>query len=202
MLSAAAWLGAAVASVPAAEVGYSDRDGLGRLIRTQSPWPNPEAEGNLVRSERFFYDGIRRIQELVTDPVSNLASASVSASAPVQQAANQALEGPEELDPSAAPGSVEAAQGVEASAITISTLAREYVWGPGDNGIDELFTQFDELGKPWWTLQDSGGDIVALVEAPTAPPPLRQASGYRRRTTLEPRREEISASHRCPCGRM
>jgi len=115
MLSAAAWLGAAVASVPAAEVGHSTYDGLGRLIRTQSPWPNPEAEGNFVRSERFLYDGIRRIQEVVTDPMRNLASAAVSASAPVQQAANVAMEGPEELDPSAAPGSIEAAQGVEAT---------------------------------------------------------------------------------------
>jgi len=48
-------------------------DGLGRLIKTQSPFPEPgsiEFPG-LLRSERFYYDGIRRIQELVTDPVLN-----------------------------------------------------------------------------------------------------------------------------------
>jgi len=31
-----------------------------------------------VRSERFYYDGIRRLQELVTDPVLNLGAAGES----------------------------------------------------------------------------------------------------------------------------
>lgn len=44
-------------------------DGLGRQIRTQSPYPDPSAGSGDVRTERFFYDGVRRIQELVTDPV-------------------------------------------------------------------------------------------------------------------------------------
>jgi len=40
---------------------------VGRLVRTQSPWPNAESATGANRSERFFYDGVRRIQELVTD---------------------------------------------------------------------------------------------------------------------------------------
>jgi len=144
-------------------------DGVGRLVRTQSPWPNPDQGGDNVRTERFFYDGIRRIQELVTDPVQNLSAASMSSSASVQQAAATAVAvSDEELDASAAPASVEAAQAAESTPINITTLAREYVWGPGDNGIDELFAQFDESSKPWWIIQDTGGDIVAVVEVPNA----------------------------------
>ena len=44
-------------------------DGLGRLVRCQSPFPNiQEAVDGQVRSERYYYDGIRRIQETVLDP--------------------------------------------------------------------------------------------------------------------------------------
>ncbi len=144
-------------------------DGVGRLVRTQSPWPNPDLGGDNVRTERFFYDGIRRIQELVTDPVQNLSAAAMSSSASVQQAAATAVAvSSEELDASAAPASVEAAQAAESTPINVTTLAREYVWGPGDNGIDELFAQFDESSKPWWIIQDTGGDIVAVVEVPNA----------------------------------
>lgn len=47
-------------------------DGLGRLIRVQSPFPTPEASTGAVRSERFYYDGARRIQEIVTDPLATI----------------------------------------------------------------------------------------------------------------------------------
>jgi hypothetical protein len=55
-------------------------DGMGRLIRTQSPYPSPEflvQEGD-IRSERFYYDGSRRIQEVVLDPATSLAMAMMS----------------------------------------------------------------------------------------------------------------------------
>ncbi|MBL8877442.1 MAG: hypothetical protein JNM86_16750, partial [Phycisphaerae bacterium] len=58
-------------------------DGVGRLARTSSPveapegWEFEEIEGGpssapdpwFTRSERFIYDGVRRIQEIVTDPI-------------------------------------------------------------------------------------------------------------------------------------
>lgn len=50
-------------------------DGLGRLVRTQSPFPIPNTAKGMVRSERFYYDGIRRIQETRLDPVKSLAGA-------------------------------------------------------------------------------------------------------------------------------
>jgi hypothetical protein len=44
---------------PGALVKHFKYDGLGRLAETQSPYP---ASGSgLVRTERFFYDGLRRI---------------------------------------------------------------------------------------------------------------------------------------------
>jgi hypothetical protein len=52
--------------------------------------------------------------------------------------------------------------------LSITKLAREYIWGPGDNGLDELLVQYDVDRRPWWTLQDAGGDIVALVNVPFA----------------------------------
>ena len=49
------------------------------------------------------------------------------------------------------------------------TLRREHVWGPGDNGFDELLIQFDgpdwetrNIG--WWSLHDASGDLVGLFD--------------------------------------
>jgi hypothetical protein len=42
-------------------------DAVGRLVRTQAP--HPDVGSPVVRSERFYYDGIRRIQELAIDPL-------------------------------------------------------------------------------------------------------------------------------------
>jgi hypothetical protein len=47
-------------------------------------------------------------------------------------------------------------------------VAREYVWGPGDRGIDELLVQYDKNRKAWYAIQDAGGDIVALCDVPTS----------------------------------
>jgi hypothetical protein len=49
-------------------------DGLGRLTRAQSPDPDPatfdpEHPSGSNRIERFYYDCVRRIQEVVIDPV-------------------------------------------------------------------------------------------------------------------------------------
>ena len=159
-----------------------DHDGVGRLVRTQSPWPNAESATGSNRSERFFYDGVRRIQELVTDPLPTLefmmaapdgSGGSGGSGVPpevLSAAAAAVASSEEELDGDAIPAGVEAAQLGSPTPVptTETTLAREYVWGPGDNGLDELLVQFDEDRRPWWTLQDAGGDIVALVNVPFA----------------------------------
>ena len=43
-------------------------DGLGRLIKAQRPWSQPSPTETRVRTEHFYYDGVRRIQEVFTDP--------------------------------------------------------------------------------------------------------------------------------------
>jgi hypothetical protein len=43
------------------QYGY---DGVGRLCRAQRPWPTPSPSETRIRTEHFYYDGVRRIQEL------------------------------------------------------------------------------------------------------------------------------------------
>jgi len=148
-------------------------DGLGRLARTQSPWPDPQtAAGGEVRSERFYYDGIRRIQEVVSDPVKVLNLALGSEDPQLQLLAMQSVEPGADMDGDAAPMALETGQleGMGGDPPiggppTVTRMSREYIWGPGDNGIDELLVQFDPQRLPTWPLQDAGGDIVALCSA-------------------------------------
>src|ERR1043165_9354681 len=58
--------------VPDEMVKHLAYDGLGRLVRVQSRFPSVETAAGRVRSEWFFYDGIRRIEEVVTDPLVSL----------------------------------------------------------------------------------------------------------------------------------
>ncbi len=43
-------------------------------------------------------------------------------------------------------------------------LDREYIWGPGDRGLDELLAQYDRHGLPSWPVQDQGADAIALLD--------------------------------------
>jgi hypothetical protein len=151
-------------------------DGLGRLVRVQSPFPSVETAQGRVRSEWFFYDGVRRIEEVVTDPLVSLEFADGGGgSTELGDAASEY--GPDyDADPSAANMAFEQALTDdlltfpdEVLAETRQWLAREYVWGPGDGpaGVDELLAQYAggwgwDRGKPWWVLQDGGGDVAAL----------------------------------------
>ena len=47
---------------------------------------------------------------------------------------------------------------------SLSGLEREYIWGPGDNGLDEILVQYDIERKPFWMIQDGGGDVVAMCD--------------------------------------
>lgn len=40
----------------------------------------------------------------------------------------------------------------------------EFVWGPGDNGLDEILVQYDTQRKAFWMIQDGGGDVVAMCD--------------------------------------
>ncbi len=79
--SGGVWPSACHAPVIGPLVKHYTYDGVGRLARTSSPVLAPEGwsfagmeyeEGvvpSFTRSERFLYDGVRRIQEIVTDPI-------------------------------------------------------------------------------------------------------------------------------------
>jgi YD repeat-containing protein len=159
-------------------------DGLGRLVRVLSPYPEPGAtppEGWTVapvRSERLYYDGVRRIQEVYTDPLLALGESAAQGNTNAQGAVGegqeeegQTLEGEE--------GQIESGSGEPGGEdppgpppnTFITYLEREYLWGPGDGitggagaGLDELIGIFDIDRRAWWTLLDASGDVVAIVD--------------------------------------
>lgn len=136
-------------------------DGFGRLIRTSSPVDDPDAgeSAQIVQSISFFYDGARRVQEIINDPVSTIAGALNSGDTGLQGLAGEStnLNNP---DGSNAPLSLEKGQNPQP---LTRNIYREYVWGSGDNGPDELLLQTDELDEEYWCLMDGGGDLVALA---------------------------------------
>ena len=206
---------------PPAELGIEDviigdlvrhytYDGLGRLIRSQFPYVyvNPNSTTNQsvagLRSERYYYDGIRRIQTITIDEVATLSMAmTMGSSSPVQQVAesvmdsaaevniiaeNGAVLSSAELDGDSTPMAVEAEfvellvaqaeSSIEDPFPTVIRLHREYIWGPGDNGVDELVAYFgDNRQEAYWTIQDAGGDVVAVIDDNGAPRTVTTASG-------------------------
>ncbi len=83
----------------------------------------------------------------------------------------------EELDGAATPAMLESAQlgegdgggasqmnGTSMTPGTTTMLAREYVWGPGDWGVDELLVQYDAARRATWPILDPGGDVIALCD--------------------------------------
>jgi YD repeat-containing protein len=161
-------------------------DGLGRLTRAQSPYPDTSAAEGSNRIERYYYDGVRRIQERVVDPVPSLGEAlSGAMGGESQQAAQQSQQqsgvsnAALTLEDEATPLAVEGAQSNAASTPPPGEGGtapppqaypeRDYVWGPGDGwgvaGTDELLAQFDRTNALTFAITDAGGDLVALVDA-------------------------------------
>jgi hypothetical protein len=125
-------------------------DALGRLIEVQSPMAGPEwPDGKLEHIERFWYDGSRRIQEVVIDPTDLL------------YVVNKY--GTEGLVEYITTGLVNAQTGPP-TGLPYRVLNREYIWGTGlGGGVDELHVYFDRDRRPWGVLQDSDGDNVAVT---------------------------------------
>jgi len=159
-------------------------DGLGRLARTSSPLQAPEGwwflenetqTGSIVtsfnRSERFIYDGVRRIQEIVTDPI---------------------LTDSEDGDVASMGGENEQRGGgtIPAPERVHLFLRAQYIWGPGDNGVDELLCQIEPYsamenhagsggpqGRPWFVLTDAQGDVASIATVPTVGDPIASIAG-------------------------
>ncbi|MBN8597475.1 MAG: hypothetical protein J0L78_07350 [Planctomycetes bacterium] len=146
------------------------------MVRTSSPLEAPDGwhfvgdeEGQaatatmFTRSERFIYDGVRRIQEIVTDPILSDGESN--------RIASMSFESEQRNGGGSGGGSGQAG---ELPNITVY-LRAEYIWGPGDNGVDELLCQLDPnssethvasggpQGKPWYILTDAQGDVVSIV---------------------------------------
>ncbi|MFN7375246.1 MAG: hypothetical protein ACK5VC_06620 [bacterium] len=165
-------------------------DGLGRLVRTLSPWPSPElfaTSGKMYRSEHYYYDGMRRVAEVTTDPA--LSKAAAKATLPQEELATLA----ENVEMLAGRDSIDVPLTFESKQIDVPLtfeskqknltvppavyLSREYVWGPGDNGVDELLCQWAWPSRdvPWWVISNVSGDCVAMVTQATVGMPSRVA---------------------------
>jgi hypothetical protein len=131
-----------------------------------------------VRSERLYYDGVRRIQEVYTDPLLALGESAAlgdpEAQGEVSQGGEeegQTLEGEEgQIESGTGEPGGEEPPGPPPNTF-ITYLEREYLWGPGDGitsgagaGLDELIGIFDIDRRAWWTLLDASGDVVAIVD--------------------------------------
>ena len=135
-------------------------DGYGRLIRTTSPVPDSEGgESTESRSLSFYYDGARRVQEILNDESPTLEGAAMSGDSGTQ---NLAAGSTNENNPESSSTPMALEKGINPQPIT-RDIYREYVWGPGDMGPDELLLQTDEYDDEYWCLMDAGGDLVSMA---------------------------------------
>ena len=154
-------------------------DGLGRLIRSQSPYPQPSFDAYVARSERFYYDGLRRIQEVHVNPINVEESFAMSAMTGEPGESGGPIAGETQvIEEEIAAGNVTGQTPLaEQMNITIGPgpqvqfdtwIDREYVWAPGDRGFDELVCQHTpansmNAAKVDYALHDETGDLVALL---------------------------------------
>jgi len=104
---------------PTKLVKHFTYDGQGRLIRVQSPYPDAAtwsgggSSGGRVRSERFFYGGVRRVQELYVDPVLSIDGAlgSGASVAPPSNSRHTGSAGASPLRLASLPGSLDRCDG-------------------------------------------------------------------------------------------
>jgi YD repeat-containing protein len=149
--------------VAGARIIHYTYDGLGRLIRAQRPMPddvNPLAPTRF-RTERYFYDGVRRVQEVVTEDLPVIV---IGDPIPMQGEAEITGE-PELEEPGEPPPPV----------ATLPWTGREYVYAPpsaagmgpghggGSSAVDDFIAQVDNADAWVFMIQDVHGDVVALA---------------------------------------
>jgi YD repeat-containing protein len=152
--------------VAGARIIHYTYDGLGRLIRAQRPMPddvNPLAPTRF-RTERYFYDGVRRVQEVVTEDLPVIV---IGDPIPMQgeaEATGEPLpDGPGGEPPGGPP------------VATLPWTGREYVYAPpsaagmgpghggGSSAVDDFIAQVDNAEAWVFMIQDVHGDVVALA---------------------------------------
>ena len=109
-------------------------DGLGRLVRRQGPYPGYPNE---KRVEHYYYDGSRRIQEVMTDPVSS---------------------SEEEVDSDSEPTftyNIWTTREYVWSPHGTDVLLAQF----------EHITSASDFAQPWFGVHDHSGDLVGVVDA-------------------------------------
>ncbi len=127
----------ALTGTPGSWVKHYTYDGLGRLIRTQSPWPWPDANPIAAQSERHYYDGFRRIQKVLVDPIA--------------------------VDDDKEP--IKINKEVDLTRVNVqynATVNREYVWDIADT--DRLLCQYSSSGTPFFVATDESWTPVAQLD--------------------------------------
>jgi YD repeat-containing protein len=126
-------------------------DALGRLIRKQTPVRDGTTLEQLaLRTERYYYDGARRIQEVATEPIIDI--------------------DPEPQGPGGPSGGLTLAEEMElleGESEANIFVDREYVYVPsGASGyVDEFICQIDRYQDLWYILQDVNYNVIALTDS-------------------------------------
>ena len=113
-------------------------DGLGRLARKSTPVKAGYDDEDDLQRKDYYYDGVRRIQEVITRPGD-------------QPAIYLNDELPDTVDPN------------PPASYTTTWTDREYVWGP--DYVDELVCQIDRTGAAMYAIQDANYNLMALTDA-------------------------------------
>ena len=128
-------------------------DGLGRLIRKETP---VSAVSTYMQAKDYYYDGVRRIQEVIARPQELLPELPPLGGGVQNDELPMLLDGgglldPNDEDPEPIPPEVQYQRWID----------REYVYGPAY--VDEFVCQIDRYGGVIYMVQDANYNVVALV---------------------------------------
>lgn len=145
-------------------------DALGRLIRVQRPW---DATYAAVRAESYFYDGVRRVQEVWREPMPTGIGGDPTS---IEEEPEEGGGGPP---------------------VYVERTDREYIHSPGY--VDEYVCIIGSDNQARYVIQDANFNVMGLLEAdgdglvqytwdpygtPLKADVLSGANGWMSRTTL------------------
>jgi YD repeat-containing protein len=165
-----------LSGTPGSWLAHYTYDALGRLIRKQTPVRNASTGTQTgIRTERYYYDGARRIQEVVAAPIELIEPFTGGGSGggepdPLDGGTNigeeMLAQGGEPTQPGGG-GSPGGGGGVGGIEIQDVWLDREYVYVPSNAGgyVDEFIAQIDRFNDVWFILQDANFNVLGLTDS-------------------------------------
>ncbi len=130
-------------------------DGLGRLIRKQSAI---RKGATYIQSKDFYYDGVRRIQDVIFRPPTN--SGLFEPEYPNDEGV---------IDPEGELNPVQIILGEDPASIGdlygVRWTDREYIYDPAGD-VDAFICQIDRQNRVMYMLQDANLNVVGLVAGP------------------------------------